>query len=97
MDDAGPRITFSLTESGVLELWLNNLGRELLIQKLQALDRSNDHFHFDPDGMIDLKVSTIPYRDTDRILDWGKVYLRPDEWDLQYYPHVLSGVEPTDP
>ena len=30
------------------------------------------------------------YRQGDRVLEWGKVYLRPDEWDEKYFPHVLK-------
>jgi hypothetical protein len=24
------------------------------------------------------------------MLEWGKVYLRTDEWDQKYFPHVLK-------
>jgi hypothetical protein len=34
--------------------------------------------------------SAIAYRKGDEIIEWGKVMLRPDRWDAQYYPHVLD-------
>lgn len=95
--EQAPRITFSLTETGTLELYLNEAGRDLLVKQLQALNEQQEHFHFDPEGTVGLEVGRIPYRDTDRILDWGKVYFRLDEWDARYFPHVLSKPEPTDP
>lgn len=86
-EESNPRITLNLTEGGLLELWLNETGRALLIKELQNLSEKWDHLHFDPEGRGDLRVSKIPYRETDRILDWGKIYLRPDEWDARYFPH----------
>ena len=85
------RITLSLTKNGQFELWLNEAGRDKLIELLQSLDRDDEHFHIAPEGYDgDCVVSEIPYRDTDRVLSWGKVLFRPDEWDREYFPHVIG-------
>jgi hypothetical protein len=85
-----PRITLNLTTSGELEIWLNEAGRNLLVQKLQALGESNDHFHLAPAGMGEVEVSTRAYQSGDRVIEWGKVLFRTDEWDRRYFPHVLD-------
>ena len=36
-------------------------------------------------------MQTVPYRESDRVIDWGKVMFRPDKWDAEYFPHVLAG------
>lgn len=30
------------------------------------------------------------YTPGDEVMEWGKVLFRPDEWDEQYFPHVLA-------
>jgi len=87
---APPRITFSLAADGTFEMWLNPEGRDLLVQKLQALTIENEHFHIGPAHVGELEVATKAYREDDRVLEWGKVYLRNDEWDEKYFPHVLK-------
>lgn len=85
------RITLSLTENGQFELSLSEAGRAELIELLQSLDRDDEHFHITPEGYDgDCVVSEIAYRSTDRVLSWGKVLFRPDEWGQQYFPHVLG-------
>jgi hypothetical protein len=85
---APPRITLSLAADGLFEMWLNPEGRDLLVQKLQALTIKNEHFHLGPAPVGELEVTTKAYREGDRVLEWGKVYLRTDEWDEKYFPHV---------
>jgi hypothetical protein len=85
------RITMNVTNDGVLEIWLNEAGRDLFVSELQALTESNDHFHTMPsDVPSDLELSTKAYRPTDTILAVGKVYFRPDEWDRRYFSHVMT-------
>jgi hypothetical protein len=95
-----PRITINLDAQGALEIWLNEAGRAQLIRELQALSASNDHFHIGPiyeGNMSDLEVSSIPYRPTDAVVDLGKVLFRTDEWDRQYFPHVMRPTPPPVP
>ena len=89
-----PRITINSNKDGQLEIWLNEAGRDLLVEELQQLSERNDHFHLDPeefDGEVPLQ--TRPYRDTDVIIRSGKVMLRPDKWDAEYFPHVLGDAD----
>jgi len=86
-----PRITVNLDANGDFEIWINEEGRDLLVQELQRLNKGNEHFHLGPDKITsDIQVSTRPYRPDDKILEYGKVLFRPDEWDKQYYPHVFD-------
>lgn len=89
-----PRITIDSNTDGELEIWLNEAGRDLLVRELQHLSRQSDHFHFGPEELDgEVPVRNRAYRDGDRIIEWGKVMLRPDEWDAQYFPHVLDDPE----
>jgi hypothetical protein len=86
-----PRITVRRNMQGELEIWLNEAGRDLMVRELQQLSRSSDHFHFGPEALGgEVPVQTRPYCDGDEIFEWGKVMLRPDEWDAQHFPHVLG-------
>jgi hypothetical protein len=87
---APPRITLSLAADGLFEMWLNPEGRDRLVQELQALTIEHEHFHLGPAPLGELEVATKAYREGDRVLEWGKVYLRADEWDEKYFPHVLK-------
>jgi hypothetical protein len=85
-----PRITIDRSAGGELEIWMNEAGRDLFIRKLQSLSEKNDHFHLAPSGMGEVEVSSRAYRPDDQLFEWGKVLFRTDEWDMQYFPHVLS-------
>lgn len=98
-----PRVTVCLRPEGTFELLLNEAGRDLLVRELQSLNREWDHFHLDgydePELPTDVPLSAVAYNDDDQVLRHGKVLLRPDDWDRQYYPHVmvaegLAGAEP---
>ena len=67
-------------------------GRDVLIRELQELDEDHEHFHLMPKewGGAEIEVSLKAYRSTDRVLECGKVYFRADEWDREYFPHVLE-------
>lgn len=86
-----PRITLNLTATGELEIWLNEQGRDLFVRQLQGLSAKNDHFHLGPPDIGEVEVSLTPYRADHRILDQGNVLFRTDEWDEQYFPHVMNG------
>lgn len=85
-----PRITVSLNAEGVLEIFLNEKGRERLIQELEKLDHSHEHFHLSVDEWAEVELRATPYDSSDKIIEYGKVLFRPDEWDRQYYPHLFT-------
>ena len=85
------RITINITSSGEFELRMNGEGRDLLVKELQGLNESNEHIHLGAKPIGDVEVSTRPYRSDDKVLEWGKILFRIDEWDRKHFPHVLSG------
>jgi hypothetical protein len=85
-----PRITLNLTADDQLEIWLNPEGRDLLVKELQGLSKRNDHFHFGPSPSGEVEVSSHTYRSNDKLLEYGKVLFRPDEWDVEHFPHVMG-------
>ncbi len=91
-----PRVTVCLRPDGTFEILLNEVGRDLLVKELLVLDRRWDHFHLDHyhdadlTDRTDLPLSPIAYREGDRVLECGKVLLRPDDWDEEHFPHVMA-------
>lgn len=86
-----PRITFAVTADGSLEMYFNAEGRDAFIRELSKLNERHEHFHFAPPDMeSELDVCSRAYREGDRVLDYGKVLFRTDEWDRQYYPAVME-------
>jgi D-alanine-D-alanine ligase-like ATP-grasp enzyme len=87
----GARITISRNRDGVLEIWLNPDGRDLLVQELQRLDEKHEHFHLMPEEVeCGIPVQVRPYGKDDEIIEYAKVLFRPDTWDARYFPHVLE-------
>lgn len=90
------RVTVSVQPGGSFDIWVNEAGRELLIKELQGLSERWDHFHLDHfedadiDDATEIPLSAIPYKPDDRVLLNGKVLFRPDEWDLEHFPHVMA-------
>jgi hypothetical protein len=84
------RITANLAANGEFEIWLNEQGRDLLVRELQHLSEKWDHFHLGPADIGDVVVASRPYRLDDKVLEYGKVYLRPDARDKEHFPHVLD-------
>jgi len=84
------RITLSMTEDGLLEIWMNREGRDELVRQLTMLDERDEHLHLEAGELGDIEVSTVPYRPTDKIIESGKIMFRTDEWDRQYFPHVIE-------
>lgn len=93
-----PRVTVCLRPDGSFEILVNPAVRDLLVRELQGLDDSWDHFHldqYDPElaHATDVPLAAVAYHEGDRVLETGKVLLRPDEWDREYFPHVLNQIE----
>jgi len=86
-----PRITINLTAEGDFEIWLNPEGRDLLVRELNHLSEKSDHFHFGPAKIGEVETSSRAYRADDELLEYGKVYFRPDAWDEEHFPHVMGG------
>ncbi|MEY9181630.1 hypothetical protein ABIG06_003311 [Bradyrhizobium sp. USDA 326] len=85
------RITLDINSAGEFELWLNPEGRDLLVKQLLALSETNEHFHLIPSEVpSDVEISTRPYRPSDKLLEYGKVLFRLDEWDARDFPYVLE-------
>jgi len=84
-----PRITINLNTDGQLEIWLNPQGRDILVAELMRLDESHDHVHLAPDDFGEVELSTCPYNPADTVIQFGKILFRTDEWDRQYFPHVM--------
>jgi len=82
------RITISLDRDGVLEIFLNEAGRDQLVAELQRLDWRSDHFHLAAGDLGEVALQSVPYRESDKLIDTAKIMLRPDDWDRQYFPHV---------
>ena len=95
---ARPRMTIQVNgaEGGQeVEIYLNPEARQWLIAQLSGLDRANDHFHaFSFEEWEGLQLSTVPYGAEDKPVSALKVLLRYDDWDTEYYPHVM--VPPDD-
>ena len=86
-----PRITFTMNKDGELLIWINEVGRDMLVDLLKSMDSRNDHFHLAPrDEDADAPLSTIPYSDDQVVVQYAKVMLRLDTWDAKYFPHVLQ-------
>ncbi len=92
-----PRITIAYTkgddgEPDEVLFYLNPEGRDLLVNELKHLDERSDHFHLqdeDWSGEVPLQVKAyVPGQE--HVVSAAKVMLRPDHWDAEYFPHVLS-------
>lgn len=87
-----PRITINRSKKGEIEIWLNEAGRDRLVRALLMLSETDDHIHLGPADIevTELPLRSIPYRESDEVLDWGKILFRTDAWDAKYFPHVLA-------
>ncbi|MEQ1617457.1 MAG: hypothetical protein ABL883_03810 [Terricaulis sp.] len=100
---AKPRITFAVKkdeqgEPVEIYLYLNAEGRDQLVSELQHLDERSDHFHMHPEDEPNPEVPmrAIAYLPSEETVPYHvKVMSRPDEWDRQYFPHVMKDDEPS--
>jgi len=84
-----PRVTLSLTTSGSLNIFLNEAGRDQLIEELQSLDFTHEHFHLSALDGAEVELQAKTYEPNDTVIRYAKVLYRPDEWDRIYYPHLF--------
>ncbi|WP_395645384.1 hypothetical protein [Terricaulis sp.] len=97
------RVTVCQRADGSFEIYINEAGRDLIVKELQGLDKRWDHFHldhFDDPEMAfgtDVPLSAVAYNEGDKVFKTGKVLLRPDDWDAEYFPHVLAPGSPPAP
>ena len=62
------RIHINRNRYGEVELWLNEEGRELLVQELRKLGPEHDHFHLGPSGQeTEVPLQKVPYRYEDEV------------------------------
>ncbi len=94
-----PRITFGVKKDEQGEpvevlLYVNRAGRDQLVAELQNLSEQSDHFHMQPDELIpEVLIGDVPYEAGEVMPSHVKVMFRPDEWDRQYFPHVMKDDE----
>jgi hypothetical protein len=86
------RITISVRDDDFVEIHLNEEGRDLLVRELQSLNANHEHLHLAPQGekMADVELRSRPYQADDKVLKWGKILFRVDDWDREHYPHTLD-------
>lgn len=90
-----PRLTVQIDGSEVV-LYLNPEARSRLLAELLHLDRRNDHLHvLGPEVGDELHLSQIPYGRDAQLAYSMKVCIRYDDWDDEYFPHVMAS--PPDP
>jgi len=95
-----PRITVSYTtgEDGKpdeVRFYMNPGGRDLLVKKLARLNDRDEHLHLqDEEWTIEVPLQMKAYvPERESVIAAVKMMLRLEEWDRQYFPHVL-GDEP---
>ena len=94
--DQSPRITIAMTD-GELNIYVNEAGRDLLVKELTHLSRTSDHSHFGTWEGAQVELRDIAYNPADEIIHAAKISLRPDDWDRQYYPHVIQDTDGEGP
>lgn len=91
---ATPRITLTRDKDDNFQLWLNPEGRDLLVNELLGLSATSDHIHVEPAYMEpELAFRTVAYQEGDTVMSWGKILFRPDQWDEEHFPHVMTETE----
>ena len=71
-------------------IYVNEAGRDLLVDELRGLSRKNDHFHGGDYPGAEVELRTISYVASEQIVRAVKVLFRPDDWDREYFPHVMA-------
>ncbi len=96
---AKSRITIVINKSDKGEpnevlIYLNQEGRDELVSELQNLSKGSDHFHMQPEEWaMEVPLRMIPYNEGEIIPAHVKVVFRPDDWDRQYFPHVMEDAD----
>lgn len=94
---ARPRITVVVTKDAAGEpaeilFYFNPEGRDLLVDELTHLSETSDHFHMqDADLAMEVPLQMqayVPLEETP--VSHVKMMFRTDEWDRQYFPHVIQ-------
>lgn len=95
---AKPRITVAVRkdENGQpaeVYFYLNPEGRDLLVTELQHLSERSDHFHMHPaEWEMEVPLEMQAYAPSEETLPGHvKMMFRTDDWDRQYFPHVMQG------
>jgi len=84
------RITVNVDKDGEFQIWLNAAGRDQLVAELLALSEASDHFHLGAYKGAEVEMSSVPYNDGDTIFGSGKVFFRTEDWEKQFFPHVVK-------
>ena len=93
---ASPRITVVTLknendEATSVNLYVNPEGRDLLVRELSRLSEKSDHFHMDAaEWAIEVPLQTTAYDPgAETIASNVKIMFRSDDWDREYFPHVM--------
>lgn len=98
---AKPRITVVVKkdengEPAEVFFYFNPEGRDLLVEELQRLSEKSDHTHMGPeDWGMEVALDQVPYVEGEIVPGHVKLMFRTDEWDRQYFPHVMKDDEPS--
>ena len=99
-----PRITVVVNKDDEGEpvevlFYFNPEGRDLLVKELLHLDERWDHLHMQPEEWtIDLPLQTKAYvPESEVVMEHVKMMYRLDAWDEEYFPHVMSDGESSEP
>ena len=72
-----------------VEIYLNPEARDQLIRELQRLSERSDHTHYGTWEGAEVQLQDVAYSPGQVVVDHMKILFRLDEWDQQYFPHVM--------
>jgi hypothetical protein len=93
-----PRITVTVDRSDngepvAVEIYVNPAGRDHLMEQLAALDSSHEHFHMFSRAWGSDELGQNAYDPQKPVVHHLKVLFRLDEWDQEFFPHVMKDQE----